>query len=77
MLNSYDIYEKLNGSSNSCKYCLNWAEDDCKMKQVLFAPSGVQERLIFVSLFVWFKLGGLSLHHSGSDLQAALFFSAL
>ena len=46
MLNSYNIYEKLNGSSNSCKYCLNWAEDDCKMKQVFFAPTGAQEMLM-------------------------------
>ena len=52
MLNSYDIYEKLNGSSNSCKYCLNWAEDDCKMKQVLFVQSGAQEKQMFVCLFV-------------------------
>ena len=38
-VNSYDIYEKLNGSSDSCKYCLNWAEDDCKMKQVRIVNS--------------------------------------
>ena len=28
---SYNLFEKLN---DSCQFCLNWKEDDCKMLQV-------------------------------------------